>query len=76
MRGAPHVLGRSEPEADQSPFGLVGDGVTVQLGHDGIAEFVGSGNRRIGIGGRDLGQEGHAEGGEQRLGRFLGQGDR
>jgi len=73
VRGGPDGLRVGEPEPDETPFGLVGDGVAVQLGNCGKAE-VRCRVRRLGGGGRHtFAGDRHAELGQQCLGVLLGE---
>ena len=72
-RGRLDIGGGPQVEADQAAFGLVGDRVAVELGHDGVADGVG---RRDGLARaphETLGRDRHPVGPQQFLGRALGE---
>ena len=72
--GAAHGVGITEAEADEAALGLVGDGVTVELGDDRVPEGVGGGHGIVHAARQALRRDRHPVAGEQLLGFGLGQG--
>ena len=73
-RGGCHRGVVGETETHESAFGLVGDRVTAQLGHDRQSDLPSGDDRGIGTDDQPFGRHGHSVLGEQRFGRRLGEG--
>ena len=73
-RGPAHGVGVGKPEAHEAPLGLVGDGVTVELGDDRVPQRVGRSDGLVGGRRSPFRRHRDPERGEQLLGLGLGQG--